>query len=165
MPLLRAIVIAALILGLILGFWAGYSWSPSLVASESIPVTGYSVTPHVLKYYELSRVNHQGPPPSQYERGVAGIDYCLNLAVWYMSIQRDITEGYDRQGIAAAYRAQFDYEVAHDWLTPRDSNRLSTYILEAPAGEKAKDIGNDGKDQILGRAIYDICVKERNPPV
>ena len=162
MSLLRTVVIA-LTLGLILGFWAGYSWSPS--TSESIPVTGYRVTPHTLKYYELLRVQHQGPPPSQYERGVAGIDYCLNLAVWYMSIQRDITEGYDRPELANVYEAQLDYEVAHRWLTPRDSNRLLTYIVEAPAGEKGKDVNSDGKDQILGRAIYNLCTKERNPPV
>ena len=62
MPLLRTVVVTALILGLILGFWAGYSWSPSLVASEAIPVTGYRVTPHTLKYYELLRVGHITAP-------------------------------------------------------------------------------------------------------
>ena len=142
----RAAFVMWFILGFGLGFWAGATWDEPVDNTRS--VTTYKVTPHVLRYYEALRISHY-PAPDAYVRGKAGRDYCFNLASWYVSISRDITNEPDtRTEIKNAYLAQLDYEVAHDWLMRSDANRLSEWIAKAPPGISGK---------YLAQIAYDSC--------
>lgn len=136
MNLLRLVNTMIFVIGLsagaVLAFTAGYFWPHEhQLTSKVDDDTRYRVTPHILMYYDVLRVDHI-PEPEDYKRGMAGKDYCLNLAHWYVSIQYYITLGSSRGEIKTSFVPIMEFEVSHDWLTEEDKTYLLGFIVAAP---------------------------------
>lgn len=152
---LRINTAVSLVLGAVLGGVAYHFIGPGVGDPQPCHDASYHVTPPIEQYYDRLRVEHI-PAPPDYERGLAGVNYCLNWALWHINIQNDVSAGFNRQAIETWYLEMLDYEIAHDWLTRADSDRLIAFIHSAPLVD---DIA------VLGKVKYDQCDRERNPPL
>lgn len=149
MNMLRLAFVAWFFVGWVVGFGVCYNWAKTATIPDD---TKYTVTPHILDYYSALRVDHY-PAPEFYTQGNAGTDYCRNLADWYVSIALKLSNNWDRALIREYYLPGFDYEVAHDWLTRFDANRLTKFIANAPHGLPP---------EYLAEVAYDYC-QSREP--
>ena len=164
MPLGRAIgLLVAFALAVITGFWVGYVSGyvtglpePGPVAGIDNPraTTGYHMTPHMMLYYRNAMQASHTPMPDDYQRGAAGVDYCLNLARWYVTIQGEIYRGVERSVTKSWAIPRLRYEVEHGWLTEVHSTQLSEFVDKAP--EKGDKL------VLIGVAIQNFCMAERS---
>ena len=111
-------VFGLLFFALSLGFWAGSTWNKQPVSVVPVTDNGYRVTPHVLKAYELWRVNF-GKLDSL---NIAGpldemlIDYCIVQAQSTEKFALDRDSGKTEQEIM---------EEVEEWAISSNTNDLS----------------------------------------
>lgn len=162
MNLLRWLFVAYIILGatigIIIGFTGGVLWPDNALPIATADDPRYQPdTSHIQTYYRLLRAKHERPP-KDWNKGAAGSDYCLNLGIWFMALQREISQGHERLLISDEFKEQLDYEVHMEYLKASDRERLELFIVMAPVGRPTE------RDLDLGNGVRDECVKELRVP-
>ena len=118
MMFFRAAFVAWFIVGVIAGFGVCYKWDKDKLVAAPVQITKHTVTPHVLRFYELLRVsvderdslNISGPPPEML------IAYCI--------MQAQSTEAFARERDEGNTLKETVKEV-EEWATARNTNDSS----------------------------------------
>ncbi len=152
MPAVRAILAAFLVLAFSAGYGARYFSHHDPVCLEKIDDPRYCLTPHIQQYYDALQVEHVPKPPN-YRRGMAGLNWCRNVAQWFAGVQFFVNRGFEREQIREVFEPQLDYEIAHGWMDATEKKRIMKYTEIAPTIRKDLDA--------LGRQVYGLCIRSR----